>query len=159
NAPRLFGTRAAGYFKDTFHDFVIRGNVQATNPTESGTKAAAHYVESIPAGGSAEFRLRLTRQESGSPQRAAESPQRPAGFIPPGSTGNATAGSIASDAANGGSSGQGQMAQSTAARRQRDPAGTSPAARSQPVRLAQTGPFADFSSIFAERRREADEFY
>jgi Glycosyl hydrolase family 63 C-terminal domain len=61
NARRLFGQKnPLGYFKDGFHDHVIRGRRDATNPQQTGTKAAAHYRLVVPAGGSVSVRLRLT---------------------------------------------------------------------------------------------------
>jgi hypothetical protein len=58
-------TAAQGAFKDAFHEFVIRGEKGAVNPSRTGTKAAALYRLAIAAGGSATVRLRLTRQVSG----------------------------------------------------------------------------------------------
>jgi len=48
------------YTKDAFHRFVVNGEPAAVNPLQAGTKACIHYAESIPAGGSAVWRLRLT---------------------------------------------------------------------------------------------------
>src|SRR4029077_11188785 len=42
----------------------VHGNVAAVNPLQTGTKASAHYKLSIPAGGTATVRLRLTDQSS-----------------------------------------------------------------------------------------------
>lgn len=41
------------------HDYVIHGNHQAVNPQQNGTKAAAHYVFTVPAHGKVEVRVRL----------------------------------------------------------------------------------------------------
>jgi hypothetical protein len=60
NAPRLFGFGAPGHYKDAFHEYVVAGRHDAVNPRQIGTKAAAHYRLSIPAGASREVRLRLT---------------------------------------------------------------------------------------------------
>jgi hypothetical protein len=61
NTCRLFGdTAATGYFKDAFHEYLIDRRPRAINPTKIGTKSAAHYVRTIPAGGSIEIRLRLS---------------------------------------------------------------------------------------------------
>jgi hypothetical protein len=38
---------------------VISGQGEAVNPAKTGTKAAAHYVLDVPAGGSQTVRLRL----------------------------------------------------------------------------------------------------
>ncbi len=47
------------YVKDAFHRYVIAGEKDAVNPAHTGTKAAAHYVLDVPAGGSKVVRLRL----------------------------------------------------------------------------------------------------
>jgi hypothetical protein len=39
------------YLKDAFHRYVISGETGAVNPAKKGTKAAAHYVLDVPAGG------------------------------------------------------------------------------------------------------------
>jgi hypothetical protein len=60
NRARLFGVpNVAKYRKDAFHDYVIRDDRNAINPENEGTKAAAHFVHVLPAGGSWEVRLRL----------------------------------------------------------------------------------------------------
>ena len=60
NARRLFGMQGAkGYFKDAFHEFLIQGNSKAVNPFRKGTKCAAHFELTIPAGGEIKVRLRL----------------------------------------------------------------------------------------------------
>ncbi|HVP38198.1 MAG TPA: hypothetical protein VMS93_03335 [Candidatus Saccharimonadales bacterium] len=60
DARRLFGTpNASPYVKDAFHEHVVRGHPDAVNPAGEGTKAAAHYVLEVPAGGAVEVRLRL----------------------------------------------------------------------------------------------------
>ena len=61
NAERLFGApNPTPYVKDAFHKRVVHGNDAAVNPARRGTKAAAHYRLTAPAGGSARVRLRLT---------------------------------------------------------------------------------------------------
>ena len=35
--------------KDAFHEFVVHGQTGAVNPARIGTKAAAHYLFTIPA--------------------------------------------------------------------------------------------------------------
>ena len=47
------------FVKDAFHEYVVHGRTEATNPNQSGTKAAVHYVEEIPAGGTFTVELRL----------------------------------------------------------------------------------------------------
>ncbi len=62
NPRRLFGMNdARGYFKDAFDEYVVHNNQTAVNPANTGTKAAAHYVLTIPAGGSVTIRTRLTQ--------------------------------------------------------------------------------------------------
>jgi hypothetical protein len=61
NPRRLHGqSDAQGFFKDAFHDYIAGGIKSAVNPQQTGTKAAAHYTLTVPAGGSAAIRLRLT---------------------------------------------------------------------------------------------------
>jgi hypothetical protein len=60
NAGRLWGQpNASPYVKDAFHEYIISGRGEAINPAKVGTKAAAHYVLDVPAGGSQTVRLRL----------------------------------------------------------------------------------------------------
>jgi hypothetical protein len=60
NASLLWGQPdASPYVKDAFHAFVVAGRREAVNPARTGTKAAAHYVLDVPAGGSRAIRLRL----------------------------------------------------------------------------------------------------
>jgi hypothetical protein len=64
NVRRVFSADGGPQFaKDAFHDYVIHGDRAAVNPSEFGTKAAAHYVLTIPAGGEQVIRLRLTAAE------------------------------------------------------------------------------------------------
>ena len=61
NAVRLWGQpNPSPYVKDAFHQYVVNGNREAVNPARTGTKAAAHHVLELPAGGSKEIRLRLS---------------------------------------------------------------------------------------------------
>jgi hypothetical protein len=60
NARRVFSVDGSpGYFKDAFHEYLVHGNRTTVNPRQTGTKAAAHYVLTVPAGGSVRLRLRL----------------------------------------------------------------------------------------------------
>jgi len=62
NLHRVFGVeQAPGHFKDAIHDRVVGDKAEAVNPAERGTKAAAHYQELVPAGGSFVVRARLHR--------------------------------------------------------------------------------------------------
>ncbi len=65
NYKKLHGAENAGdYTKDGIGEFVVRNNRKGVNPTQKGTKAAAHYVLNVPAGGTEEVYLRLSGQES-----------------------------------------------------------------------------------------------
>ena len=65
NASRLWGqANPSPYVKDAFHEFVVSGRTDAVNPHKVGTKAAAHYVLQVPAGGSKVVRLRLSAPSS-----------------------------------------------------------------------------------------------
>jgi hypothetical protein len=59
NLKRLFGGNLSTYVKDAFHDFVIGGKQNAINNQSFGTKAAAYYQLTIPAGGQVIVPLRL----------------------------------------------------------------------------------------------------
>jgi hypothetical protein len=68
NAERLFGApNASPYVKDAFHRRVVQGDEAAVNPAGAGTKAAAWYRLSLPAGGQATVRLRLAAQDRAAP--------------------------------------------------------------------------------------------
>ncbi|MFA5205061.1 MAG: glucosidase [Lentisphaeria bacterium] len=61
NTERLFGTpNATPYVKDGIGNCVLLGRAGAVNPEHTGTKVSPHYPLTIPAGGSARLRLRLT---------------------------------------------------------------------------------------------------
>jgi hypothetical protein len=47
------------YVKDAFHRYFVHGQQDAVNSGQTGTKAAAHYPLTVPAGKSATVRLRL----------------------------------------------------------------------------------------------------
>ena len=60
NAQRLWGApNATPYVKDGFHERVVNGRVDAVNPEGVGTRAAAWYRVSVPAGESRVLRVRL----------------------------------------------------------------------------------------------------
>jgi hypothetical protein len=64
NPRRHYGQAdAPGFFKDGFHEYAIHGNKAAVNSRQLGTKAAAHYQLTIPAGGSTQVRLRLVADD------------------------------------------------------------------------------------------------
>ncbi|MBN9656727.1 MAG: glucosidase [Acidobacteria bacterium] len=61
NAARLYGyDDGARYVKDSINDALLHGASDRLNPTQRGTKAAAHYRVTVPAGQAITFRLRLT---------------------------------------------------------------------------------------------------
>ena len=61
NNQRLFRTpNASPYVKDGINNYVVEGDRGAVNPRNVGTKAAAQYQLTIPAGGSRSIGLRLT---------------------------------------------------------------------------------------------------
>jgi hypothetical protein len=63
NYPRLFGAAPiTDYPKDGINDHVITG-ATSVNPDEHGTKACWWYQITVPAGGTAEVRLRLHRPD------------------------------------------------------------------------------------------------
>jgi hypothetical protein len=62
NEKRLWGGQnRSPYVKDAFHEYLVHGVQGAVNPAKSGTKAAAHYQVTVPAGEEVVVRLRLTR--------------------------------------------------------------------------------------------------
>jgi Glycosyl hydrolase family 63 C-terminal domain len=64
NSRRLYGDEdGPRYAKDAFHDYVVKGQKAAVNPELVGSKAAAHYVLSLPGGAEATLRLRFTNTE------------------------------------------------------------------------------------------------
>jgi hypothetical protein len=63
NVERLYGaSNPTPYVKDAFHRRVIDGAGEAVNPAHQGTKAAAWYRLTVPAGGEQVIRLRLSKQ-------------------------------------------------------------------------------------------------
>ncbi len=60
NNARLYGcANATPFVKDAFHDYIVTGRRDAVNPAHRGTKAAAHFMCNIPAGGEVVLRVRL----------------------------------------------------------------------------------------------------
>ena len=67
NAQRRYGVKAAGHFKDAFHEYIVHGNRGAVNPERRGTKAALHYVLKVAEGGMSQVRLRLSARSQAEP--------------------------------------------------------------------------------------------
>jgi hypothetical protein len=63
NRERLYGiNNERNHLKDGINDYVISGDESSVNPEDFGTKAAAIYKITIPAGGSHQVKLRLQHQ-------------------------------------------------------------------------------------------------
>lgn len=61
NDERLFGAEnRTSFVKDGIGEYIINGKTGAVNPAKTGTKAAANYELTVPAGGELTVRLRLT---------------------------------------------------------------------------------------------------
>ena len=61
NNERLFAAQnPTPYVKDGINDYIVNGRGDRVNPDRKGTKAAAHYAVTVPAGKSQVIRLRLT---------------------------------------------------------------------------------------------------
>ena len=61
NTERIFGTRnASPYVKDGFDTYLVHGDARAVNPDQAGTKACAHYHQSLGAGEELVLKLRLS---------------------------------------------------------------------------------------------------
>ena len=70
NVARLYGAAAVTpYPKDGINDHVVAG-AATVNPAEQGTKAAWWYQVTVPAGGTAELRLRLRSDPEAAGKRA-----------------------------------------------------------------------------------------
>src|SRR5262249_15619688 len=68
NTERLFSTpNRTPYVKDGIDGYIVHGRKVAVNPEHRGTKAAAHYTVTAPAGASRTLRLRLADTASTSP--------------------------------------------------------------------------------------------
>ena len=66
NFHRLYGAPNGHRFvKDAFHEYTVHDERDAVNPSQEGTKAAAHYALQIPAGQSVVVRLRLSDRDAG----------------------------------------------------------------------------------------------
>jgi hypothetical protein len=66
NMERLYGyPDGPAFTKDAFHRYVIERDAAAVNPARQGTKAAAHYVLTVPSAKTVTVRLRLNDQAPG----------------------------------------------------------------------------------------------
>jgi hypothetical protein len=60
NQERIFNKpNTSPFVKDAFNEYLVHDRRQAVNPSGTGTKAAAHYFFSVPAGGKQVVKLRL----------------------------------------------------------------------------------------------------
>src|SRR5690606_37413367 len=60
------------YLKDGINDYVVEGDEKCINPNQTGTKAAALYKISIPAGESAEVTFRMHHPMADFPKKSTE---------------------------------------------------------------------------------------
>ncbi len=68
NFMRLYGLNHTRSFpKDAINDYIVHGRKESVNPVRKGTKAAAHYVRSVPGGGWVTLRLRLSDMQDTAP--------------------------------------------------------------------------------------------
>jgi len=71
NTQRLFNVpNHTPYVKDGIDASIVQGQTSAVNPGQTGTKVAAHYSLTIPAGGVQMLRLRLSDKQLSAPQEA-----------------------------------------------------------------------------------------
>ena len=69
NIEKLYGLQPPpGYYKDAFHERVVRNRTDAVNPKLQGTKSCAWVTAPIEGGASHEILLRLTKGTSPLPQ-------------------------------------------------------------------------------------------
>lgn len=67
NTGRLYNHPKPGTFKDGINDFIVKGNKNAINGTDQGTKAALDYDVNVPGGKSMVIKLRLTSAAQSDP--------------------------------------------------------------------------------------------
>ena len=73
NNERLFGSaNSTPYVTDGINDYVVAGRHDGVNPSQTGTKAAAHYQVTVGAGATAIIRLRLSNADPMPVNRSAE---------------------------------------------------------------------------------------
>ncbi|MCB9109133.1 MAG: glucosidase [Anaerolineales bacterium] len=77
NAERHYGLPNANpYVKDAFHRYLVNGETEAVNPSQTGTKAAALYQLSLAPGESQSIHLRLTQIQPPTANPEAPMPSR-----------------------------------------------------------------------------------
>ena len=67
NVTRLYGEQSNGYFKDAFHEYVVKHNRVAVNPQRRGTKAAVHHIVTVAGQAMTRIRLRLSARPLSQP--------------------------------------------------------------------------------------------
>jgi hypothetical protein len=68
NAERIWGSaNSSAFVKDAFHHAIVRGEANAVNPENVGTKAGLHYVLEIPGGGEQTVELELLTPRTSKP--------------------------------------------------------------------------------------------
>ena len=60
NAKLFGGENRTPYVKDGINEYIVNGNSGAVNPAQTGTKAAANYKLTVPAGGAVTINARLS---------------------------------------------------------------------------------------------------
>jgi hypothetical protein len=74
NAAKLFGgVNPSVYVKDAFHEYLVSRRLDAVNPKQKGTKAAAYYHLPIPSGGQTTVHLRIYSEDEKPSQPFGES--------------------------------------------------------------------------------------
>ncbi len=74
NTKRLFGVAGPSRFvKDSIDSYVVHDQTDAVNPAKTGTKMAAQYVITVPAGQTQTIKLRLTDLQPAAVEKQRES--------------------------------------------------------------------------------------
>ncbi|MBA3943238.1 MAG: glucosidase [Herpetosiphonaceae bacterium] len=136
NTQRLYGApNSPRYSKDAFHRYIIDHDQAAINPTQTGTKAAAHYQFTVPPGEEVTVRLRLSTVPAvPMSTQSVSSPAAVAALV------------------------------SGAAAPAPDTTGEPPVVKGdvtapQGSNTTPSDPFADFDAVYHARRADADAFY
>jgi hypothetical protein len=59
--PKIWGKTGEGFFKDAFHDYMVKGLKDCISPSSRGTKAGLRFRLELAAGASQEIHLRLAQ--------------------------------------------------------------------------------------------------